>query len=219
MGYLEAGEGGKRGKAGGKHRREAERQGEGGTEDRDTGVRSRDPGVLASRGERKSQEGALPRPISRGSPEKRELRSPREGPEEASLGPWQQLPPPPPSGSPPSQPWPPQRLPCSLATLERAGEGGNTARTGRGTGRIATERSRERWGGGGGIKRLRERKMERQAGGTECWREWRQGERGVRREAECYGREKHSADESTEGGKRRGNRRLRERWSDRGGRE
>ena len=148
MGYLEAGEGGKRGKAGGKHRREAERQGEGGTEDRDTGVRSRDPGVLASRGERKSQEGALPRPISRGSPEKRELRSPREGPEEASLGPWQQLPPPPPSGSPPSQPWPPQRLPCSLATLERAGEGGNTARTGRGTGRIATERSRERWGGG-----------------------------------------------------------------------
>lgn len=31
---------------------------------------------------------------------------------------------------------------------------------------MATGTNRERWGGGGGIKRLRERKMERQAGGT-----------------------------------------------------
>ena len=50
-----------------------------GQKDRNTGVGSRDPGVLTSRGECKSQEGALPRPISSGSREKKDLRSPREG--------------------------------------------------------------------------------------------------------------------------------------------
>lgn len=82
MGYLEAGDGGnreKRGKAGGKHRWEAEEQWREGQKDRNTGVGSRDPGVLTSWGEHKSLKGALPRPISAGSREKKELRSQREG--------------------------------------------------------------------------------------------------------------------------------------------
>lgn len=80
MGYLEAGEGGREGRQEGSTDGRPRGGGEEGTEDR-TQVLDPEIQVSSPRGERKSPEGPSPGQCLGASPEKRELRSPREGPE------------------------------------------------------------------------------------------------------------------------------------------
>lgn len=81
MGYLESG-GGKdkegRGKAGGRHRCKAVRQVEGGTEEQGHRCRIKSQVSSAPRDRAGARRGALPRPITGGSGENKELRSRRE---------------------------------------------------------------------------------------------------------------------------------------------
>lgn len=139
---------------------------EGGTEDRNTGVGSRDPGVLTSRGERKNQEGALPRPISSGSREKKELRSRREGHRGGLIRALAAAAPSAPLGEPPIPTLATSKAPLLISSQRKGWRGGQHSQDWE-KDREDGDRDKQRWGGGGGIKRLRERKMERQAGGTE----------------------------------------------------
>lgn len=186
MGYLEAGDGGNR----------EEREGSGestdgrprswwreGQKDRNTGVGSRDPGVLTSWREHMSQKGALPRPISAGSREKKELRSRREGRRGGLIRALAAAAPSAPLGEPPIPALATSKAPLLISSQRKGWRGEQPSQDwerdredgDRDKQRGQTERDGE---GEGGIKRLKERKVERRAGGMERWREKRQREEG-----------------------------------------